>query len=92
MDKKTMLKIQSKRQGKVENEKWTMVSEVRIGENRQKEEAIQESIYVKAEKLELPTTQEFWPSSLWYLVCYMGLKGSFLRELYKVEEDSQIEK
>lgn len=47
-----------------------MESEVRIGENRQKEEAIQESIYVKAEKLELPTTQEFWPSSLcgtWYV-------------------------
>lgn len=50
MGKKTMLKIQSKKQDKVENRKRIMKAEVRIGESRQKEEATEKTVCAKAEE------------------------------------------
>ena len=55
-----------------------MKPEVRIGENRQKEEATEESLRAKAEEIKTSiSTRVPAVASLWYLVCDMGLKGSY---------------
>lgn len=66
-----------------------MKAEVRIAENRLKEEAIEESLCAKAEEIKASiSTRIPAVASLWYLICDMGLKGSSLKELCRAKEDS----
>lgn len=66
-----------------------MKSQVGIGKNRQKEEAIEESMCVQAEEIKASkSTRVLAIPSVWHLVCDKGLKGSSLKKLCRAIGDT----
>ena len=66
-----------------------MKAEVRIGESRQKEEAIEKRLCAKAEEIKASiSTRVPAIAPLWHLVCDMGLKGSSIEDLCRAATDS----
>lgn len=66
-----------------------MKAEVRIGESRQKEGAIEKTLCAKVEETKASiSTRVPAVATLWYLVCDTGLKGSSIKVLCRAGTDS----